>query len=64
MKKQLKENGVIIGSMVIAGGCLLTGNCQLGALVLIPATLYQGKLVVDEMRTNQTSKNLVKEEGR
>jgi len=57
MKQEIKENGVAIGSIVVAGACLLTGNCQIGLMVIIPATIYQAgitiKAVVKEKR-NQT----------
>ena len=49
IKKELKENGVMIGSMTVAGVCALTGNCQIGAIVMIPAVLYQSKSVLKDV---------------
>ena len=46
MKKELKEKGFIFGSLGVAGACALTGNCQIGAMVMMPAVLYQGAVVL------------------
>lgn len=46
MRKKLKENGIVVGSLAVAGVCTLTGNCQIGAMAMMPAVLYQGALVL------------------
>ena len=58
MKKEIKENGVAIGAMGVAGVCLLTENCQIGLMVVIPATLYQAGAVMKDMLPRKT-KNAV-----
>jgi len=40
MKKEVVENTVTVGSIVIAGACLMTGNCQIGVFVLGPVSVY------------------------
>ena len=57
MKKDLKENGFIIGSMAVAGVCSLTGNCQIGAIVMVPAVLHQGALVLKSAVKKVNNKN-------
>lgn len=56
MKKQIKENIVPVGALAVGGVCLLTGNCQIGLAVLLPATVYQGVAAVKEAVTNKKSK--------
>jgi len=46
MKQKIKENSVAIGGIAIAGACLLTGNCQIGLMVIIPATIYQAGITI------------------
>jgi len=55
MKKQIKENIIPVGALAVGGVCLLTGNCQIGLAVLVPATVYQGVAVIKEVVVNKKS---------
>jgi hypothetical protein len=54
MNKEVKENGVIIGSMAVAGACTLMGSCQIGAIAMVPAVLYQGTSVIKDVVKKQS----------
>ena len=56
MKKQIKENIIPVGALSVGGVCLLTGNCQIGLAILVPATVYQGVIVAKEAVVNKKRK--------
>ena len=49
MKKETIEITATVGSIAVAGACVLTGSCQIGAIALAPITTYYGVETVKEM---------------
>ena len=56
MTTDKKDLLIGMGTLAIAGACLLTGNCQLGAMAAGGSALYFGKGTLDEITAAKKQK--------